>query len=706
LAEALGGLGPLTVLTAEAGAPLVLSPPTRAGDGLALTLTRPRGGEIPGPADRLWVRLLDGQGRLIARSEAAFAAGAFESAVVLTPPGGGQSPPARIELSRDGATALAGAGAVVLLDDSWRRRPVGLVPRDEAAAVPLLDPLHYVEKALAPQADLRRGALASLLAAPPAVIVLPDLTPVPASEAGALDAWIRQGGTLIRFAGPRGEAGLDGFLPVRLRGGDRQLGGALSWSEPARLAPFPDHGPFAGLEPPADVTIASQVLAEPEPGLEARTWARLTDGTPLVTAQSRGRGRIVLFHVTADPRWSSLPLSGVFVRMLERVITATPGLEAGGADRSRPLAPWRVLDGFGRLGTPGPEVRPLDGPAVAVGADHPPGLYGDDSATRALNLAPSLAPVSAQTNWPPTTQRQSLGGLARDRDLMPWLLATALALAVVDLIATLALRGLLAPPRRRPGLSAMVVAIAGLWLAAPPLAQAQQPGPSEDAETLVREAVLQTRLAYVLTGDPAVDQVSAAGLGALTEVLGRRTSAALAPPLGIALESQDPRVFPLLYWPVSGSQPPLSTQARERVNAYMRYGGLLVIDTRDGGDARALAEGLEIPPLREAGPDHVLGRSFYLLGDFPGRVAGNATWVAADGGDTDGVSPVVIGGNDWAAAWANQPGEGYLFAVTPGGERQREMAYRFGVNLVMYALTGSYKGDQVHLPAILERLTN
>ncbi|WP_313387791.1 hypothetical protein, partial [Rhodospirillum rubrum] len=86
-----------------------------------------------------------------------------------------------------------------------------------------LDPLHYVEKALAPQADLRRGALASLLAAPPAMIVLPDLTPVPADEAGALDAWIRQGGTLIRFAGPRGEAGLDGFLPVRLRGGDRQL---------------------------------------------------------------------------------------------------------------------------------------------------------------------------------------------------------------------------------------------------------------------------------------------------------------------------------------------------------------------------------------------------------------------------------------------------------------------------------------------------
>ena len=45
-----------------------------------------------------------------------------------------------------------------------------------------------------------------------------------------------------------------------------------------------------------------------------------------------------------------------------------------------------------------------------------------------------------------------------------------------------------------------------------------------------------------------------------------------------------------------------------------------------------------------------------------------------------------------------------LFPVVPGGERQREMAYRFGVNVVMYALIGNYKSDQVHLRFILERL--
>src|SRR5262249_7702839 len=70
----------------------------------------------------------------------------------------------------------------------------------------------------------------------------------------------------------------------------------------------------------------------------------------------------------------------------------------------------------------------------------------------------------------------------------------------------------------------------------------------------------------------------------------------------------------------------------------------------------------------------------------------------------DGVATVIIGSNDYAAAWAVDNQGRALHAAVPGGEQQREMAYRFGINLVMYALTGNYKSDQVHVPAILERL--
>ena len=114
--------------------------------------------------------------------------------------------------------------------------------------------------------------------------------------------------------------------------------------------------------------------------------------------------------------------------------------------------------------------------------------------------------------------------------------------------------------------------------------------------------------------------------------------------------------------------------------------------------------------------DHVLTRSFYLLQDFPGRWEGAPVWAEAAarrGGRglpfrnlNDGVTPVVIGGNDWAAAWAVQDGGQPMFPVGRGiaGERRRELALRFGINLIMYVMTGNYKSDQVHVPALLDRL--
>ena len=159
---------------------------------------------------------------------------------------------------------------------------------------------------------------------------------------------------------------------------------------------------------------------------------------------------------------------------------------------------------------------------------------------------------------------------------------------------------------------------------------------------------------------------------------------------------------------------------------------MILFDTRDtdltgfGGGAtpegqalQLIAGGLHIPPLEPMPPDHVLTRTFYLLQDFPGRHQGGQVWVeaapqaeaeAAEGMPfrtlNDGVTPVVIGGNDWASAWATDEGGLPLVPIGRGyaGEQQREIAYRFGINLIMHVLTGNYKSDQVHVPALLERL--
>ncbi len=113
-------------------------------------------------------------------------------------------------------------------------------------------------------------------------------------------------------------------MPVRLRAGGRTVGGAMSWGgAPKTLAPFDKDSPFFGLNVPEDVQITAQVLAQPDPALADRVIATLSDGTPLVTRKKLGAGQVVLFHVTANAEWSSLPLSGLFVEMLERLSVST-----------------------------------------------------------------------------------------------------------------------------------------------------------------------------------------------------------------------------------------------------------------------------------------------------------------------------------------------------------------------------------------------
>jgi hypothetical protein len=169
------------------------------------------------------------------------------------------------------------AGAIRVTDDSQKRRRVGLISAADAdQAQPLLSPLFYIRRALEPFADLAETgsadltkSLPALLDRKPAIIVLADVGVLPDGAREKLADWIDQGGTLVRFAGPRLAAtqAPDDLLPVRLRAGDRTLGGALSWTEPQPLAEFPPNSPFANLASPRDVTVNRQVLAEPGPEL-------------------------------------------------------------------------------------------------------------------------------------------------------------------------------------------------------------------------------------------------------------------------------------------------------------------------------------------------------------------------------------------------------------------------------------------------------
>ena len=686
LAAALAAAGPVTEIAPAAPAVQLMLAPRAEADRLVARVAT-----LPGPGMDLAVLAQSGDGRSLARATARAAPGSTETELPIVLP-----PELRNRLTRLVLEGPASAGATVLLDEGLRRRPVGLVTAEAGGDTPLVGALYYLEKALGPFTELRKGDLHTLLQREIAVIVLAD-RPVAPTEEADLRHWVENGGLLLRFAGPRsaettddlGQPVAEPLMPERLLAEDRQLGGALSWSQPAKLAPFPPDTPFAGLTIPDDVTVNRQVLAEPSATLAAHTWARLADGTPLVTEATRGSGRIVLFHVTANADWSNLPLSGLFPDMLRRLVALSAGISA--APDAQPLSPAETLDGFGVLGPPPPAATGLAGTAFAtttVSPQHPPGMYGPEAGRRALNLSNAMGPL-VQAKPVSGAAQQSLTGGVRERAIGPFLVAAGLAILAIDLLIALRLRGLLRPAVAAPLLGAMIL------LAGP--ARAQLPSPPW-------RAALETRLAFIQSGDPAVDDVARAGLAGLSTYVNSRTAAHLGDPSGVQPGTDDLSFYPLLYWPVSQAQP-LSGPAVTALNDYMRDGGIIVIDTRgDQSALRTAAAGLAIPPLTPLTTEHVLARSFYLLSEYPGRTSGDTVWVQRQGDrSNDDVSPVVIGSNDWASAWAVDAAGRNTIAVD-GGPRQRTLAYRFGVNLVMYALTGNYKGDQVHVPHILERL--
>jgi hypothetical protein len=367
------------------------------------------------------------------------------------------------------------------------------------------------------------------------------------------------------------------------------------------------------------------------------------------------------------------------------------------------LAPAETLDGFGQPGAPPPVAGALTAAELARALPsprHPPGLYGPESGRRVLNLATHL-PLPAAAAEIAGARQELIGAAAPERALAPWLIGLALALLALDLLVSLRLRGLF-----RASVAAGMVLLLGLG-------SAHAQGVQLNAEA---NPALATRLAYLVTGDARLDGISRAGLEGLSDYVNRRTNAALAEPAAVVPGEDDLSFYPLIYWPISADQPALSGAAVAALNDYMAHGGIIVIDTRNGGSGAGfaagadaalprIAAGLAVPPLAPLTTQHVLAHSFYLLQDFPGRYTGAVVWVQRDQDrSNDSVSPVIIGGHDWAAAWAVDADGRNPYAVIPGGARQRTIAYRFGVNLVMYALTGNYKGDQVHVPAILERL--
>jgi hypothetical protein len=726
------GHHPLTIVTGGIPQPRALNEADNAAGALAVKVLR----ATPGAPDTGTVRALDLKGLPLGEAQFTFRPADRETEARFELPVELRNEITRLEIAGERS-----AGAVQLLDKRSRRRTVGIVSGANAdVAEPLLSSSYYLQRALEPFADVRLAqgespadAVSHFLDQNLPMLILTDVGNVGDAH-DRLARWVEDGGVLVRFAGPRLAASEDDLVPVRLRRGGRILGGSLSWDKPQPLAAFSRDSPFGGLPVPDDVTVTRQVLAEPDATLGDNTWATLADGTPLVTAAHRGKGLIVLFHVTGDTRWSDLPLSGAFVDMLKRIValsvtTMTAEGAAAASKNARVVAaPSHILDGFGSFVAPPPTARPVP-EDFAGGAthDHPPGFYGPPESLLAVNTLAGGDRLAALDFSPLVNASREVYRISEPQDLRGPVLLAAIALLLLDSIIVLFLGGGIQRliPRRLPAASASIVVIAALTLTCVSAYAQQSP-------TDVPQSALETKLAYVITGNAEVDSISKAGLSGLTLFLAQRTALEPGDPVGLDIARDELVFYPLIYWPIVPGAPRPSDAALKRIDAYMKDGGTVLFDTRDaviapagqGGETRSpgmlelrkILSSLDIPELEPVPRDHVLTKTFYLLRDFPGRFDGGQLWVEALPSESeqeasgrparggDGVSSIIITSNDFAGAWATRPDGQPMLPMVDGQPRQRELAFRAGVNIVMYTLTGNYKADQVHVPALLERL--
>jgi len=705
LARALGRFGPIDV-RAPLRLPHAIREARVGSAGIEISVARPRAAF----GEKVTLLAVDRSSLPLGSADVQFQPGAQAAKAVIELPAALSARIGRVRVENE-----TSAGGAYLFDGATDRPIIGLAEAETNQ--PLLSDFYYIERALSPYAELRRGDPASLAREGVSAVILADAGMLPPADLNTLKTFVERGGLLIRFAGPRLSAQADELTPTPLRG-MRALNSAMGWGAQG-IAPFDVSSPFSGLAPAQDIKINSVALAQPAPDLADKTWARLADGAPLVTAAARGKGMIVLYHVTAGPAWSDLPLTGLYVDMLRRTIALAGAAQGGAANFSGGYyEPDRVLDGFGALKDPTGEVRPVpaaDWAKIKPGPGNPPGLYKRAGMAVALN-AGARGEIKALANLP----NSSMAGFGKRSSISyaGQFLGLAAILLLIDALIALAALGRWSPPnikqakakldktarRKTAQKAASLLALCVLGLTAPHEARAQTTDPSA------------LRLAYVRTGDSRTDNLSQAALTGLTRQLTWRTAIEPAAPQGVNLETDELAFYPILFWWPPQGAASLSPRAAERLQRYLKNGGCLVIDTRDADrnystgarPLESLLSGVDAPPLQAAPKDHVLTRAFFILRAFPGRYSAGKVWVEAPvtAGETsafDGVSSLIIGSNDWASAWAIN-GAGKPLAPVEGGERQREMAFRTGINMVMYALTGNYKADQVHVPALLERI--
>ncbi len=597
------------------------------------------------------------------------------------------------------------AGAVFYFDDLNKKQIIGVLSEDKNYEEnPLLSPIYYIIKALGNNNKILIGNLDKLINANADILIFPDTGIVDSKNLMFLKKWVSNGGLLVRFCGSKFVNSDSMLLSSKIeKKRIRYLGGNLSWNNEIGIKEFPSNSIFNGLKIPDNIIIKKQLLFESQSNQEFDILATLKDDTPLVSLKNLGKGKIVFFHFTANNDWSNIPLTSLFVDMLSRATLLNQMKEN---ETLKELDIETEIDGFGNIVKARREVKLRDSLAIKnlfPSKEVLPGIYANDELNVALNLAGKIRVSNLEkTNTSDSLETNKFFNSISD--LSKILLILILILSILDILASIFIRNNINITKKIRLKKSILNFLIFLLI----FSKIDSIGASDFAN--------DTYLAYVKNVDKEINNVSYQGLKTLSEVLDRRTSISPKGVVEVDLENDNFFFFPFIYWPINENFINLNNKTKNKIKYYLNSGGIIFFDifgisknqsSFDSFLKKTLIylKGITTNELLQINKNHTLYKSFYLLNNFPGRwdrkvllVDNNSMKI------NDGVSNIILGFNDWASAWAIDENNYPLFPVVPGGEKQREVAYRVGINITMYALTGNYKNDQVHSKSILERL--
>ena len=561
---------------------------------------------------------------------------------------------------------------------------------------------YFVDKALDNKFEIKKDSLENLIDMKLKLLFVDDLFLINKLIDAKIISWVKKGGTLIKFGGTNtinnmldeSESSLkDNFsLTGRIINVDSQL----SLKKSLKISNISINSPLYGLTVPDDIKVKQYIESQPSvTSKKINIWLSLENGTPLISSISLQKGKIIFFHIPSNATWSNLPLSYFFLEIIERIINQTQGEKL---KKDKILKPFLNLNAMGELVKPSAQSLNIDNKiikdSVKVNYDYPPGLYKDNEDFYALNQSDNLY---YDFKIVKDFKSQGFQEITNNRTLnfKPFFLISAFFLFFLDTLVTLFLRQLLKIERTKFLLVILILIFSSS---------------NSHSKSLDIEKVMSNKIGYIVTGNDKVDKITHNGLKVLSKFISSKTAAIFSEPTPIDLKEDKLLYYPIIYWPTDSGL----NELPKKIKRFLNDGGLLLIDCKLDelnfminkclDSFQKLLKNNQIGQFKEIDEKHAMSKSFYIINNFPGRKNNSIYFATTELGDFDNTASVIIGNNDWVGAWAKNENNEFLFSLLQNDLKQRNVSFKFGVNLLIYSLTGNYKTDQVHIPEFLKRI--